>query len=739
MLRQTRATYLQRMRKWLNSGVVRYLLPFLAVALAVAAQAVVASMLPKHHDFPYAFFYLIAVFATAWYGGYVPGAIACLITMVILPLAAVPGFRLANVDPSRLVLFLGVSLGVSRVAQAQRERREVLREANDELDKRVQAKTQDLTQAIAALESEIGQHRSTEKKLHAQLERLNLLDQITRSIAERQDVRSIFQVVIRSLEDHLPVDFGCVCLYDSAAETLTVTCVGVHSEALAMELAMTQQARIEIDQNGLSRALRGQLVYEQDVSQVQFPFPRRLSEGGLRSLVVAPLLLESQVFGILIGARRLPGSFSSTDCEFVRQLSEHVALAIHQAQIYAALQQAYDDLRQSQQAVMQQERLRALGQMASGIAHDINNAISPVALYTEWLLEREPGLTARTRSYLETTQRAIEDVAHTVARMREFYRQRKPQLTLEPVHINGLIQQVVDLTRARWSDIPQQRGVMIQLRTDLAQDLPAIAGIESEIREALINLIFNAVDAMPEGGVLTVRTRAAPLSSQSAEPHVSVDVEDTGIGMDEETRRHCLEPFFTTKGERGTGLGLAMVYGMAQRHSAEVALESELGKGATVSLRFPVPSAVRSLNKLAAAIATPSRQRILVVDDDPLLIKSLRDTLEADGHVVVTASGGQEGIDTFKRAVAGPEPFTAVMTDLGMPYVDGRKVASAIKTASPFTPVIMLTGWGQRLAAEGDMPPHVDRLLSKPPRLNQVRAALAEVAGGLVGAETSAR
>ena len=198
--------------------------------------------------------------------------------------------------------------------------------------------------------------------------------------------------------------------------------------------------------------------------------------------MVAPLRFESQVFGVLVAARQQPHSFSSSECEFLRQLSEHVALAAHQAQVYAALQQAYDDLRQTQHTVMQQERLRALGQMASGIAHDINNAISPVSLYTDWLLETEPNLSARTRGYLETTQRAIEDVAHTVGRMREFYRQQEPTLILAPVDLNRLVTQVLDLTRARWSDMPQQRGVMIQLETELLPDLPTTAGIESEIR-----------------------------------------------------------------------------------------------------------------------------------------------------------------------------------------------------------------------------------------------------------------
>src|SRR5205823_2680647 len=205
--------------------------------------------------------------------------------------------------------------------------------------------------------------------------------------------------------------------------------------------------------------------------EIRFPFPQRFSEAGLRSLVVAPLLVEKRVFGVLVAARRASDSFSSPECEFLRQLSEHVALAAHQAQLYGALQRAYDDLRQTQQSVMQQERLRALGQMASGIAHDINNAISPIALYTESLLETEQNLSPRGRNCLEVIERAIDDVAATVARMKEFYRQREPQLTLTPVNANLLIQQVVDLTRARWSDMPQQRGIVIELRTELASEL----------------------------------------------------------------------------------------------------------------------------------------------------------------------------------------------------------------------------------------------------------------------------
>ena len=564
-----------------------------------------------------------------------------------------------------------------------------------------------------------------------ELRRLDLLHRITRAIGERQDLQSIYQVVIRSLEDNLPIDFGCVCLYDSAADVLTVTSVGVRSGALAIELALTEQARIPVDQNGLARCMRGRLVYEPDISAVPFPFAQRLAGGGLGSYVAAPLLVEGKVFGVLVAARRAAESFASAECEFLQQLSEHVALAAHQVSLYEALQQAYDDLRQTQHTVMQQERLRALGQMASGIAHDINNAISPVVLYTESLLEQEANLSARARDYLVTIQRAIDGVAETVARMREFYREHEPQLLLAPVYLNRMAEQVIDLTRARWRDLPQERGIVIRMQTELAPDLPAIMGAANEIRDALTNLIFNAVDAMPEGGTLMLRTRAVPAPAAAADESatlVRLEVSDTGVGMDEETKRRCLEPFFTTKGERGTGLGLAMVYGMAQRHGAEIEIESEPGKGTTMRLVFPpaAPAAV-SMVRPPAPPRPAQSLRILVVDDDPLLIKSLRDTLASDGHHVTTADGGQAGIDAFVAAEQRREPFAVVITDLGMPFVDGRQVAAAVKSASPSTPVILLTGWGQRLIAEDEIPAHVDRVLNKPPRLLHLRTALARL------------
>jgi signal transduction histidine kinase/ActR/RegA family two-component response regulator len=404
----------------------------------------------------------------------------------------------------------------------------------------------------------------------------------------------------------------------------------------------------------------------------------------------------------------------------IRRIND--ALEARVAERTQELETAYQNLRQTQQASAQQERLRSLGRMASGIAHDINNALTPATLYTQSLLDHDKTLSTEARSDLAIVQQAIEDVTHTVTRIKEFYRGRDANAVRVPIDVRQLLAQVVELTRARWADMPQERGMVIDVRLEHSMQVPAILGVQSEIRDALTNLVLNAVDSMPEGGTLTLR-------SYGAQHHVTVEVGDTGVGMTEEVRSRCLDPFFTTKGERGTGLGLAMVYGMAERHGAELEIDSELGAGTVVRLVFPVAPANEAV---MPAVKLPRHEvrdlRILVIDDDELLRHSMRAILEREGHHVTVAAGGRAGIEVFTAAYHRGERFDIVITDLGMPHVDGRAVAAAVKSVSAFTPVILLTGWGHHLRDGNEIPQYVDHILNKPANLAELRVALAEAA-----------
>jgi len=576
---------------------------------------------------------------------------------------------------------------------------------------------------FVAVKSDITERQESERRLERQLERLKLLEDLTLAIGQRQDLSSIFQVAIQRLEDQLPLDFACVCLRDDAPDQLRVVSIGRHNQDVSALAGLGMDSILPVEENGFAHCLTGRLVYEQDTARLQYPMAQQLALGGLRSILFTPLQVESQVFGVLLVARKEPDAFTGQERRFIQQVSAHVALASHQSRLHGALKQAYDELRQSQQTLMQQERLRALGQMASGIAHDINNALVPASIYADTLLESEANLSEQNRKGVQTIQNAIRDVANTVARMREFYRLREPELILLPVPINALVEDVLDLTRARWRTIPREHGTVIEVSTDLGGRLPSLMGVESEIREALVNLIFNAVDAMPDGGKLSVRTRLEP--DEAGLTCILVEVQDTGIGMDEETRSRCLEPFYTTKGNQGTGLGLAMVYGIVRRHAGAIGIETQPGRGTTVRLTFPVAVATAAPPKRQPAAKRPPRLRILLVDDDLLVLEALRAVLEADGHVVTQADGGQKGIDTFRAASEQGNAFGVVITDLGMPSVDGRAVARAVKEASPRTPVILLTGWGAQMQAEGEVPANVDEVVSKPVTLDQLRETLA--------------
>jgi signal transduction histidine kinase/ActR/RegA family two-component response regulator len=628
-----------------------------------------------------------------------------------------------------LYLLLSVmQMGTQDTARRMRAEQE-LRASNETLEARVVERTAQIESVNTDLRREVGVRQQAESKALVQLERLELLRRITHAIAERQDLDSIFRVVVRSVEEHMPADFVLLCNHERHADALTVSRVGERSQTLALDLRMTEGSRIEIDENGLSRCVSGKQVYEPDIGAVRAPFPQRLARAGLRSMVIVPLLVEerSGVFGVLVVARRAFDSFSSGECEFLRQLCDHVSLAANQAQLHASLKQAYEDLRLTQDAVLEQERLRALGQMASGIAHDINNAISPVSLYVEAILTHETGFSERTRKQLEVVQRAVDDVAQTVKRMGEFYRLKPAQLELTAVEVERVLREVLELTRARWADMAQQRGVVIDARIEASPDHPVVMGIESELREALVNLVLNATDAMPEGGKLTLRTGYALEQGKGIARRAFIEVSDTGLGMDEETRRRCLEPFFTTKGERGSGLGLAMVYGIAQRHGMDIEIASAPGEGTTFRLVFaqsaPAPQSTASVR----VQKIPTHTKILLIDDDPVLLASLREVLVNDGHQVQTANGGKSGIDAFLDAQRAGQPFPVVITDLGMPHVDGRAVAAAVKAAAPGTAILMLTGWGQRLMGTGEVPPEVQAVLSKPPRINELRQKLAQI------------
>lgn len=393
--------------------------------------------------------------------------------------------------------------------------------------------------------------------------------------------------------------------------------------------------------------------------------------------------------------------------------------ALHEARF--RLERALDELKTVQRELVQQERLRALGEMASGITHDFNNFLSPIAGFAETLLSVPGAIEDRekTRRYLELIHTSAKAAAGVVARLREFYRRREGGDAHGPIELNRLLREVVDLTEPKWRGMALAKGIEVRVEVLSDPSPTAIQGNEAEIRNVLTNLVFNAVDAMPRGGALT-------LSCARSEKEAVVEVRDTGTGMTEEVRRRCLEPFYTTKGERGTGLGLSVALGTVERHGGTIEIESEMGRGTTMRLRFPLGVAADAAGAEAAEAVGGRSARVLVAEDDGMIREMLSGYLSAAGHSVVLAKDGREAIETFRAG-----GFDLVVTDMAMPEMSGTQLAAEIRRAGSKVPVILLSGLGEQMRAEGADLGGIDLVLGKPVSL----AALAQAVATLTSKE----
>lgn len=365
-------------------------------------------------------------------------------------------------------------------------------------------------------------------------------------------------------------------------------------------------------------------------------------------------------------------------------------------------------------------RMEMLGQMAMGIAHDFNNLLTSVLGHVELLREELRGADAA--DLLRPIERAALDGAALVRKIQRYIRHEKAE-RFETVDLAGIVEEVASLTKPYWFNEPRRLGIAIDLRLEI-EDVPLIRGVEAELREVFVNLILNAVQAMPEGGRLTLRVFGD-------ERAVYAEVEDTGIGMPESVRRRIFEPLFTTKGEAGSGMGLTVSYGIVEEHDGQITVRSQPGLGTCFTLRFPPASAPTEptppdTTSLPGASPPDRREvpapgaRILVVDDEPMVRSVTARLLRLRGHAVTEAEGGAEAL----RHVAEAEtPFDLVVTDLGMPEMSGRELAYHLRRHHPNLPIILLTG---HTDAE-DLSDGVDAVVKKPFRIETLEAAIRRV------------
>ncbi len=369
--------------------------------------------------------------------------------------------------------------------------------------------------------------------------------------------------------------------------------------------------------------------------------------------------------------------------------------------------------RQAEERQVEADKLRALGQMASGVAHNVNNLLATVLGRAELArieLERGGLDDRRLGEALRLIEQAAEDGAQTVRRIQEFARVRR-DADVAVVDLSSIVRGAVELTRPQWRDAAQVAGRTIEVSLELEDGL-LVSGQAAELREVLTNLLLNAIDAMPRGGQVSILGRQVG-------QRIRLEVVDTGVGMSAEVRRRVFEPFFTTKTEAGTGLGLAVSYGIVQRRGGQISVESTPMQGTKFVLEFP-PAVESSPGPRTVAEPPASSRRILVVDDEPALASVLRRLLESEGHQVTSCTSGAQALELFD-----PAQHELVMTDFGMPDLNGLQLATALHDRSPDTPIILVTGWGNELDPE-EPPRGIARVLAKPYRLASVLEAVTD-------------
>lgn len=542
----------------------------------------------------------------------------------------------------------------------------------------------------------------------AKIKQLTALYDMGKTLSSTLDLDVLFKKALELLKDHFGyTSCGILLLDEEKNELYLKQMMGRNGEE-----GQGQRFRVGVDGIVGWVAKTGEPFYAPDVAKD----PRYLPKGtSTRSEAVFPLKIRDQIFGVLNIESNEANRFDEEDLKVLSSFASQLSISIENAQLFSNLKQTLQELKHAQDQMVQAEKLRAMGEMASGVAHDFNNVLAVILGNVQLLLHQLDHLSLEEiREGLKVIERSSKDGAETVRRIQEFtgMRRDKEFITLS---LNKIVEEVIIITQPRWRDQVQKQGIQIELSTQLGE-IPLIMGNPHELREVLTNIIFNAVDAMPKGGKLTIATQS------QTEDWVEVRISDTGIGMTEEVKKRVFDPFFTTKGVTNSGLGMSVSFGIIKRHGGEILIESEPGKGTTFIIHLPKGyEEEESVVKEVAPIKGVRRARVLVIDDDESVRDILSRILETQGHQVIVACDGEEGIEQFKS-----EPFDLVFTDLGMPRLSGWEVGKTIKEIDPKVPIAMITGWGVELDREKMNESGINLIVSKPFNFDQVIQLVAE-------------
>lgn len=536
--------------------------------------------------------------------------------------------------------------------------------------------------------------RGSTQRLEDLVFKLGTLNEMVELAARIPRIQDLLGLVLQSTMRAVRATVGSIMILDRDRTTLKL------AASRGIPDAVVPQVEVKVGEGVAGKVVEmGEPVLVDDIASDPRFNKANDPQYGNGSFICMPIRVGDRVIGVINMAKKRDGAvsdalrpppFSSTDLQFLNALMTYIGYAVDNSRLLeeaqssaSQLQNVVDDLKSTQGQLVRGETLRAMGQLSSGMAHHLNNLFAVILGRVELLMGKvqESGV----RRSLEIIQRTAQDGAEVVRRVQRFSRVQ-PVSDAVAVDLNQLVQEVVELTRPRWQDEAQLRGSRIEVSVEPGV-IGAAAGEPAPLREVLMNLLLNAADAISQGGRITLRT-------WMKDDRVYCSVADTGVGMPEEVRRRALEPFFTTKGPKATGLGLSVAYGTVQRYGGTLTVESTEGQGTTVEVSLPTASAAASVARTptTASKAPAPPLRILVIDDELQVRSTLGEMLEEQGHSVTQAPGGREGLSYLE---SNPELVDVVISDLGMPDMNGWDVAAAIQAKWPRLPVGLITGWGE--------------------------------------------
>lgn len=646
-------------------------------------------------DFYIIYFFPIAV-ATIYYGvrGGFAAAFLCAVSYVLLgfvmqhsPLT--PEF--SSLLAGRIVLLFAMAgtIGVSAEGQLG-----LIRE---------------LDRAYGDLQSTAEDLRTTQRALTRRVEEDTTLDQVARQITATLEPDRVLSMVLERVETLLDAEASTLMTLDVARNEL------VFQIPRGSQAQQLQGYRLPVGKGIAGWVAEHQQPLRVDDTTRDTRFAQSVDKQSgfqTRSLLAVPMLLQDRVTGVLEVVNKRRGHFTADDERLLSAVAHWAAIALENARLYHDLQTSMMELQKAQEQLLRSERLRTLGEMAGGVAHDFNNLLTVILAESQLLEDKTAD--PEDREALLRIEQAARDGAQAVRRIQEYSRVRR-DLPQEIVNVNALLQEVATITRPRWS--PAGKLELALEETD------AIQGSPSELREVLINLVFNAVEARREGYPLQITLRSFQQGNWSV-----IQVEDTGSGIPAELHQRIFDPYFTTK-THGTGLGLSITYGLVSRHGGEIQVTSPLFDqaaapyGTRFTIRLPSVGQAQkervSMPPVAPAIRSAN---ILFVDDDPNILSAASSLLTALGNQVTTA---QTRADALAQLGAGH--YDVLMTDLTMPECSGWDLAKQSKAKYPNKPVVLVTGWGLTLDPEQMKSGLVNGVLSKPFTLDELQRTLSNL------------